>query len=281
MARDDRNPFPTRGIHRYVARYIRGLPELAGRTVLDIPCGDGRATWEFRKKGARVVSLDLFPGLMKLEDAEAAYADLMEPLPLEDASVDCVISQEGIEHIPDQLGVLREFNRVLKKGGTLFLTTPNYSHARARLFRFLIENDHWKRMPPTEIDGVWFAEEASDKLYFGHLFLLPVQHLASLATLAGFRVAERVRTDPGNTSIVLGVLLYPLFALFSLLSYFSYRKKNVHVPREERRRILWERVRLNLSPTTLFYKHSFWVLTKEHELDEVARRLKAMRRVEG
>ena len=49
-------------------------------------------------------------------------------------------------------------------------------------------------MPPTEIDGIWFAENNSNKLYFGHLFLLDVQRFQTLLTVAGFKTKKRIRT---------------------------------------------------------------------------------------
>ncbi len=278
MAQTETPEFPTSGIHRYVVEYISSLPDLSGKVVLDIPCGDGRASYEFIKKGARIIALDLFPHFMTLPDVKAEFADLAEPLPLAGESVDYIICQEGIEHIPNQLKLLEEFNRVLKPGGSLLLTTPSDSHARARLARLFFETDIWRRMPPTEIDGVWFADDKSTKLYFGHLFLLGVQHLQSLLTFTGFEVRERIKTDIGNTSLITGLLLYPLFALFSLACYFTYRKENSHIPQAERRAILWRRVRLNLSPATLFRKHIFWVARKAHGLEEVVEGLKKMQR---
>ena len=101
------------GIHKYVAAYIRQMPDLTGKVVVDIPCGDGRASYEFARKGATVKAYDLYPELIKLDSVGAAHADLLEPLPIESNSVDYVICQEGIEHIPDQLGVLQEYNRIL------------------------------------------------------------------------------------------------------------------------------------------------------------------------
>jgi SAM-dependent methyltransferase len=249
--------------------------------VLDIPCGDGRASHEFLRKGATVRAFDLHPHFMKLTDVTAEYADLADPLPLESGSIDLIICQEGIEHLPDQLRVLEEFNRVLKPGGLLLLTTPSNSHVRARLSLLFLESDYWKRMPPTEIDGVWFAGEKTEKLYFGHLFLLGVQHLQTLLTVTGFRVQDRVRTNVGNTSLILGTLLYPLLALVSLVSWLIYRRKNTHLPQADRDRILWERVKLNLSPRTLFCKHLFWVAHKDAGRPDVRARLKNLSRIEG
>src|SRR5690606_26128029 len=48
-------------------------------------------------------------------------------LPFKDASFDCVISSEVIEHIPDEDGkLIDELTRILKPGGTLVLGTPDY-----------------------------------------------------------------------------------------------------------------------------------------------------------
>ena len=270
--------FPTAGIHKYVSEYIRSLPDLSGKTVLDVPCGDGRSSYEFKKKGANIIALDLFPEFMTVDDIEAKYADLSEKLPVEDNSVDYIICQEGIEHIPNQLNVLEEFNRVLKKDGILLLTTPNNSHMRARVSHMLLETDLWKRMPPTEIDTIWFAENNKDKLYFGHLFLLGVQHLQSLATFSGFEVTKRIQTDKGSTAIVFSLFAYPFLLLFTFSSYFYYRNKNPQVDQATKRKILWERVKLNLSPTTLFNKHIFWEMKKINSLDETIARLRSMQR---
>ena len=49
------------GIHVYVYPYIESMGDLSGKTVLDIPSGDGRATNIFKKQGANVISLDIFP----------------------------------------------------------------------------------------------------------------------------------------------------------------------------------------------------------------------------
>lgn len=272
--------FPEKGINKYVTEYIRNLPDLKGNVVLDIPCGDGRASYEFRKKGAEVLAFDLFPDFMQVEDMKAEFADLTDRLPVESDSVDFILCQEGIEHVPNQLQVLQEFNRVLKKGGQLLITTPNNSQIRARVATCLFETDLWKRFPPTELDSIWFAENNTDKLYFGHLFLLGVQHLQSLMTFSGFKVKKRIKTDWGTTSLILGVLMYPLMAVTTLFTYFAYKNKNTHVEEKARKEILAERMKLNLSPVTLFRKHIFWVVEKTGTKTETIEKLKAMHRTE-
>lgn len=270
--------FPTKGINKYTTEYIRKLPDLTGKVVLDIPCGDGRASYEFKKKGAEVKAYDLFPDFMKLSDVESKYADLSETLPIEDESVDYIICQEGIEHIPNQLKVLQEFNRVLKKDAILLITTPNNSQIKVRVSNFLLETDLYKRMPPTEVDSIWFAENDTSKLYYGHLFLLGVQHFQSLLTLSGFKTLKRIKTDFSTSSLILGVIFYPILFVMTSLAYFLYKDENKHVEEKAKKRILLDRAKLNLFPTTLFNKHIFWEIKKESSNTETISRLRKMYR---
>ena len=84
----------------------------------------------------------------------------MEGLPVEDAFADYLICQEGIEHFSDQLASFKEFNRVLKKGGGLIVTTPNYSSLRAKMSYFLSESERFNSIiAPNELDSIWMSNE--------------------------------------------------------------------------------------------------------------------------
>ena len=275
-ALEETKKYPHGKIFAYVARYIDALPDLSGKVVVDIPCGDGRASEAFARKGATIKAFDLYPEFNKAEGITAEYADMSDPLPVDDSSADILICLEGVEHMPDKVGLFREYNRVLKKDGKLILTLPSVSNARARLSMLLVESEFWRRSAPTELDAVWFSESNSDRLYFGHLFLVTVQHLQTISTLTGFDVEKRFHTRISGTSVFLGLLLYPFLIVGSLLSYFGYRKKVIHVDPVTRNRILWDRVKLNLSPTVVFSKHIFWVLRKinnQSETHDMLRRL--------
>lgn len=45
-------------------------------------------------------------------------------IPLPDLSVDAIMCTEVLEHIPDPLGAIKEFGRLLKPGGYLLITAP-------------------------------------------------------------------------------------------------------------------------------------------------------------
>lgn len=55
------------------------------------------------------------------------------PLPYPDGAFDLVVSMDVVEHVVDPSPWLREALRVLRPGGTLFLTTPNYASWSLRL----------------------------------------------------------------------------------------------------------------------------------------------------
>ena len=271
-------PISKTGIDPCVARYIDEQGTLEGKVIVDFPAGNGRFSQRLAAKGAKVLSMDLFPQFFKAEGLECQFADMTERLPLEDESVDWILCQEGIEHVSDQLGLLKEFNRVLRPDGRLLITTPSCSHMRARVSNLLVESEYWKRMPPSEIESVWFSEEQSDKLYYGHLFLIPAQKLRSLSAIAGFRIEERRYTDTSVSSLLLAIPFYPVLYLVNLLSRFFSSSKNKHVDGETKAQILAEQQAINCSASTLLCKHLFWIFTKERNEQEVVEHLKALTR---
>ena len=252
------------------------MPDLSGKVAVDIPSGEGRASAMLARRGAAVRSFDLFPEFTVTEGVHGEYADMNDGVPVEDGEADVLICQEGIEHMPDKIALFREFNRALKTGGTLIVTTPNLSNARARVWMALAESDSGRRMPVSELDSLWFTEKETDRLYFGHLFLCNVQHLQTVCSITGFEIVERRRTSWSTSAVFFGLLLYPFIALSSLLAYNAYKRKNLQIDERLRKAVLRDRLRLNLAPQTLFGKHIFWVLRKRKPVAERIAELKVL-----
>lgn len=264
----------TGNIYQRTIQFIDTLGSLEGKLVVDIPAGDGRISKEFLKRGAKVLALDLYPEKIVAEGVEKIYADMNDELPLEDNTVDIVLCQEGIEHIHNQFGLLQEINKKLKANGLLLITTPSLSHLRSRVSMMLVESEYWKRMPASEVDSVWFLENNLERLYFGHIYLITVNHLRALTSMTGFETVKRIPTHLSNTSALLFPLLYPFILFASCFAFIdSFRKNRKHWNRKKQQ-IYIEQIKLNLSPVTLLCKDIFWVLRKRHDWAETLRYLK-------
>jgi len=101
----------------------QALPQFHG-TFLDIGCGVMPYRELITRKPSRVTR---YIGLDIETPTYRAAVDLRwdgRSIPLPDASVDCAMATEVLEHCPEPLVVLKEARRVLKPGGVFFFTVP-------------------------------------------------------------------------------------------------------------------------------------------------------------
>ncbi len=234
---------------------------LFGRVVVDIPAGNGVTSAALQKAGALVQAYDLFPEFFRVEGVLCLPADLSEKLPIESESADYIFCQEGIEHICDQAKVFAEFSRVLKPGGRLILTTPNYSGLKAKVSYLFGETEVLARvMPPNEIESLWFSDEKKERVYFGHVFLVGLLKLRLLALLANLRLGTLYPTRANSTSLLLFPILYPFIYFYS---WRAYRRSVRKAPDELSRERLKEVFRWSVSPHVLCQRHLFLEFVKE------------------
>ena len=160
-----------RSIKYYVKRFfIREAKRFEGKTIVDFPDGNGVTSKLLQDIGATPLPFDLFPEYFKLEGISCQRADINAGIPLEDNSVDAIISQEGIEHFENQLLALQNFNKVIKLGGSLIITTPNYSNLIGKISYLLSESERFnKALAPNELDDIWMSnKDISNTIYYGH-----------------------------------------------------------------------------------------------------------------
>lgn len=113
----------------HVYRYAFACGFVAGKRVLDIACGEGYGAAALQKAGAtQVVGVDISEDVClhaRNKYGLDARAGSAERIPLQDASVDVVVSFETIEHISSPGHFLDECVRVLVPRGLLIISTPN------------------------------------------------------------------------------------------------------------------------------------------------------------
>ncbi len=120
-----------------------GLEELMptaghdGLVVLDYGCGPGHDLVGFLRdsRPARLIAMDVSPASLAearhrlgLHGAEAEWMAIREAdpiLPLADGSVDLIHCSGVLHHVPDPVGVLREFRRILAPGGVIQVMVYN------------------------------------------------------------------------------------------------------------------------------------------------------------
>jgi SAM-dependent methyltransferase len=109
--------------YRFAAQFVKG------KSVLDIACGEGYGAAALLKAGAKsVIGIDVSPDAClhahKKYGVDARVGDAQN-IPLENASVDVVVSFETIEHVSQPSQFLDECARVLTPGGMMVVSTPN------------------------------------------------------------------------------------------------------------------------------------------------------------
>ena len=104
-----------------------------GAVVLDLGCGAGTdllIAAQMAGPTGRAIGVDMTPAMLDRARASARamgldnvelHECLIEALPLEDASVDVVISNGVIDLVPDKDAVFDEIDRVLRPGGRVQL----------------------------------------------------------------------------------------------------------------------------------------------------------------
>ncbi|MGK9452838.1 class I SAM-dependent methyltransferase [Acidithiobacillus caldus] len=101
--------------------------------VLDFPAGAGALAWRLHNCGFDVTSADKVVDNFLNHEMTIVEADLNYRFPFADGSFDYACFIEGPEHVENVYHCFREFSRVLKPGGKLFLSIPNYSNLQNRL----------------------------------------------------------------------------------------------------------------------------------------------------
>lgn len=120
--------------HKFIMSKIVA-EDLVDKIILEIGCGRGGFSRHLASNNlppSKVVAADfskyalaIAASKLKNSNIDWKQEDIMN-ISFEDNYFDTVISCETIEHVPNPKKAIKELFRVLKPGGKLFLTCPNY-----------------------------------------------------------------------------------------------------------------------------------------------------------
>jgi ubiquinone/menaquinone biosynthesis C-methylase UbiE len=119
--------------HKSIYDTVLGiLKQVQAGRVLDIPAGEGALAKQLIESGFDVQCCDLYPEIFRLQGPEIRRGDLGAELPYADASFAAVVCVEGLEHTENPQQAIREFSRLLKRGGHLVVSVPNILNIEER-----------------------------------------------------------------------------------------------------------------------------------------------------
>jgi ubiquinone/menaquinone biosynthesis C-methylase UbiE len=118
-----------------------GSPLRSGQVMLDLGCGGGDLVAAGRQRGYAVFGCDIgfkegkFTVALEATGAIRRISLVPYRLPFDDASVDCLVSDQVFEHVMDYDSCLCEVHRVLKPGGcTLHIFPSRYMPIEPHVF---------------------------------------------------------------------------------------------------------------------------------------------------
>jgi ubiquinone/menaquinone biosynthesis C-methylase UbiE len=153
------NPSDAVHITRHLGLVLEAAELFHGARVLDFGCATGWLSLGIAQAGCHVTGIDVSPKALQLAEAmKAARGSLRRGsaefqvydgirLPLADESIDRIVCFDAFHHVRDQRHTLREFARVLRKGGRAAFMEPGPNHSRTPLSQAemanhkVIEND--------------------------------------------------------------------------------------------------------------------------------------------
>ena len=182
--------------------------------VLDVPTGTGILADRLRKRGFKVSCCDITSSYFSVPDLTMEIGDLNASLPYPDDFFDYLICLDGIEHTENPFNAIREFGRILKKEGKIFLSIPNFLNIERRL-RFLFRGTFSKIPSHEAVRDIWKGD-----LSMAHLNPLGYPILKFMMEHYGFRILqlEKDRKKPKM------ILLLPVVWIIRFCGFFVSRK---------------------------------------------------------
>jgi len=180
-----------------------------------VPAGAGALARRLAQMGFGVTCSDINARDFSASELPFRRADLSQVLPFDDASFDYVTCVEGLEHLENPFQAIRELARVLRPGGALVLSMPNYLTIERRL-KFLITGSFTKPVPADML-----VEMGPESVAMLHLSPAGYTQVKVMLDLAGLEVTGLHRD---RVKVKQMLFLWPLVLLIRLYTRLWSRK---------------------------------------------------------
>jgi len=200
-----------RGRRKILDRFFRKyIGHMHGLRILDVGCGVGGSYVTLEKFGS-VTGVDISSQAVKIchkKGIENVVVGSAEALPFPNDSFDVIVSLDVLEHLGDDGEGIREFYRVLKPGGMVFITVPAHQFLWSEHDEAL---GHYRRYTRPQIQGIFIENGFTiEKVSYMITFTFPL--------IYGYRLLSRLsrKADTQKTSYVLLPKVLNDFLTFSL-----------------------------------------------------------------
>lgn len=155
-------PIATDRLHETVLDMFYKESMKKNAAILDAGCGEGALLNELYKRGyTNLHGIDINKDRFLLKDrSDFRETDLNEKLPFKSGGFDFIFSIETLEHIESPYNAIREFHRLLNKGGKLIISAPNLNNWYQKLYFVFTGGFHG-----------FFCREPEIKIHVSPLFL--------------------------------------------------------------------------------------------------------------
>jgi GT2 family glycosyltransferase len=160
--------------------YVQKLVPDNGAKVIDMGCGNS-------KVHDSAIGVDIIPngeygigGGMRFAPNRHTdvIADISKPMPMfEDDEADYIVGKHVLEHIIDYMSTLKEWHRILKRGGRLVIVLPDYTRGEAitcdpthvHVFdkdslSTALDATGYKILSHEGMDGIWSTVTVAEKI---------------------------------------------------------------------------------------------------------------------
>jgi ubiquinone/menaquinone biosynthesis C-methylase UbiE len=164
-------------INRILEAVERYRIPITGRTIVDFGCNDGAISVEYLCRGAaRIIGIDIDERAIQRaralhhEEGLTFVQSTVSTIPLEDQSVDAVISYDVFEHVSQPPTILKELYRILTPRGQVLIGTWSWRHPFA---------PHLWAVMPVPWAHVFFSEQTILRVcrrVYHSAWYMPIMH---------------------------------------------------------------------------------------------------------